>query len=113
MAENKYPVAPAAAIRPGYHVGYVIKVGGKEILSRGEVFNIRRTGHDKIEITLLHAKTGAMFTNELKAASPVALTDLPLNPETGGGLAKMLAEHLTTVLKDQVSDFYTLMPIED
>jgi hypothetical protein len=113
MSDNKCLAAPAAAIRPGYQVGYVIHVDGKEIVSRGEVFSVRRTGHDMIEITLLHAKTGSLFTNELKATSPVLLTDITLNPKTGGGLVKKLMEDLMALLKEQCSDFYTIMPIED
>lgn len=104
---------PAAAIRPGYKVGYVIQVDGKEILSRGEVFGIKRTAHDKIEITLMHAKTGALFTNELKAGSPVVLLGIDLDPKSTDSLVQLLVETLMAKLKEQVSEFYTLMPVED
>ena len=114
MAGNiKCAAAPAAAIQVGYHVGYEIDVNGKAILSRGEVFGIRRTGHDEIEITLMHSKTGALFVNKLKAGSGVLQTDLTFNPEDGGPLAKKLAAHLAEELKENISNFYALMPIED
>lgn len=107
------PAAPAAAIRTGYHVAYIVNVNGKEILSRGEVFGFRRVGHNKAEITLMHAKTGAIFSNVLPASSPVLLTGLSFDPESGDAVAALMGEHLKSVIKAQVSDFFTLMPIED
>lgn len=114
MSEQPSSVAVvlAAAIRGGYKVAYEIDVNGKAILSRGEVFGIRRVAHNKIEITLMHVKTGALFTNVIKANSPVQLLDVTLDP-TAGPLAAFLAEQLINKLKEQVSDFYTVMPIED
>jgi hypothetical protein len=110
---NTTVAAPAAAIRVGYKVGYEIDADGKKILSRGEVFSVRRTGTEEIEITLLHAKTGALFVNKLAANAPVALLDITFNPETGGPLAKEMAKHLAGVLKENVSEFFAIMPIED
>lgn len=111
--EKKQPVVPAAAIRPGYKVAYSIDVNGKEILSRGEVFSIRRVGHNRAEITLLHAKTGAFFTNVLKGGSPVMLFADALVMEPSDPLSVALMEHVQELLKQQASDFYTIFPIED
>lgn len=112
MADIQHPVAPAAAIRPGYQVAYTIDVNGKEILSRGEVFGFRRVGHNRVEITLLHAKTRALFINVIKGSTPVLLTSITFRPEDDA-LTAALSEKLTELLKAQASDFYTVVPIED
>lgn len=115
MSENTHPAVPAAAIRPGIKVGYIVQVDGKEILSRGEVFGFRRVGHDQAEITLLHAKTGSLFTNVVAAATPVVLTGVTLDPKApeADTLTMLLVNTLTETMKQQASDFYSVLPIED
>jgi hypothetical protein len=112
MSENKCFAAPAASIRPGYAVAYSVVIDGKEILSRGEVFGFRRVGHNRAEITLLHAKTGSLFVNVLKGSTPVALTSVTFDPK-GDALTALLAKQLEAQLKEQMSDFYSVFPIED
>lgn len=111
--QQKRPVIPAAAVRPGYKVGYSVTVDGKDVLSRGEVFSMRRVAHNRAEITLLHAKTGSLFTNVLKGNSPVLLFSDALVPEPTDPLSVALMEHAMELLKQQASDFYTIMPIAD
>lgn len=111
-SKSGYPMVIAACIRPGYQVAYPVMVDGKEILSRGEVFGFRRVAHDKAEVTLLHAKTGSLFTNVIAATQPVQLTSMMFDPDADA-LARLMASQLKAAMKGQASDFYTLMPVED
>jgi hypothetical protein len=112
MSDLKNPAVIAAAIRPGYKIGFVVHVDGKEILSRGEVFGFRRVGHDKAEITLMHFKTGSLFTNVLPANAPVVLLSIQLD-EQGDAFTKLVEEQVMGKLKEQASEFFSLMQIED
>lgn len=106
------PVVVAAAIRPGYRVAYSVMIGDKEILSRGTVFDFRRVGHNRAEITLMHDKTGSLFTNVVKGNSPVQLSALTFDP-TADPLAEFLVQQLQAKLTEQASDFYSILPIQD
>jgi hypothetical protein len=106
-------IVPAAAMRAGYKVAYPVDVNGKEIISRGEVFSFRRVGHNRAEITLLHAKTGSFFTNVIKGGDPVQVHSDALVAEPTDALSVALMEHVKELLKSQASDFYSIFPIED
>ena len=110
--KQKCALAPVAAVRPGDKVAYEVQANGKTVLSRGEVFSFRRVGKNRAEITMVHAKTGAMFTNVLKGNSPVMFTELTFDPE-GDALTALLVQHLQGILKERMSDFYSIMPVED
>jgi hypothetical protein len=88
-------------------------VNGKEILSRGEVFSFRRVGKNRAEITLLHAKTGALFTNVVKGNDPVEIHSEALVQEPTDALSVAVMAHVAELLKQQASEFYTIMPVED
>jgi hypothetical protein len=105
-------VMPFAAIRAGYNVAFPVSVGGKEIISRGEVFSIRRIGRNRAEIVIMHAKTGALFTNVVKASNPVHVHSELFTSEPTDALSVALMEHVKGLLKTQMDEFYDL-PIED
>jgi hypothetical protein len=73
MSLKNLPAAklPFAAVRPGFKIGYSVLVDGQNVLSRGEVFSFRRIGPNRLEITLLHEKTGAFFTDEFRGNDSV------------------------------------------
>lgn len=107
---------PAAAIQPGYTVAYIVDVDGKEILSRGEVFAIRRTGANLAEITLLHAKTGALFTNELEGDAAVLVHSdafaVLADSQSTDPMVDLMRDALCTRMIEQAKAFYA-RPIAD
>lgn len=112
MPNTTAAVMPFAAVRAGYNIAFPVIVGGKEIISRGEVFALRRIGRNRAEITLMHAKTGAMFTNVVKASNPVQVISEAFVAEPKDALSTALMAHVQSLLKSQMDEFYD-MPIED
>ena len=116
MTANKpqaAPLVPFAAVRAGYKVAFPVMVNGKEIISRGEIFQMRRVGKNRAEITLMHAKTGALFVNIVKGDDPVQIHSEALVQEPTDALTIALMAHVTELLKQQISEFYAIMPVED
>jgi hypothetical protein len=103
---------PFAAVRPGYKISFQVAVDGKQVVSRGEVFSVRRVSNNKLEITLLHAKTGSLFTNKVKGSDPVMIHSEVFSVEPTDGLGTFLMAQLTEKIKQDAMDFYDL-PIED
>lgn len=118
MTDNQAPAGSAQAIfavlKPGMSVAYPVMVNGKEILTRGEVFGVRRVGHNRAEITLLHTKTNALFTNVFKGNDPVFLFSPAFAPLAIFGKATtdifMLAlrDQVQKILSDNAQSFYEL-----
>lgn len=112
MSDNlPYAQIPFAAVQPGYKVAYPVMVDGKEIISRGEVFQVRRVGHNRAEITLLHAKTGSLFTNEVKADRPVIVYSQAfgglMDPTATDALVLAMRDQFMKIVKSHVEGFYT------
>lgn len=112
---QKTPIlaVPAASVRAGYKIELPVVVDGKEILSRGEVFAWRRVGNNRMEITLLHDKTGSLFVNVVKASSQVGVK-LPTEIlEPTDALMTVLREHILETVKQNVIAFYENTPITE
>jgi hypothetical protein len=103
---------PFSAVRAGYKISFSVSVEGKDVVSRGEVFSVRRVSNNKMEITLLHAKTGALFTNVVKGNAVVMIHSEVFTFEPTDALGTFLMAQLTEKIKQDAMDFYTL-PIED
>lgn len=125
MAHHTGIKIPAAAISAGMYVAYIIHVNGLEIVTEGEVLSTRRTGAARMEVTIMHGKHSALFTNELRSDAYVVLETpfmsadyiehvaaglpdflRPMAEEFGKSLMKRLAAHLDANVKAFLAEPY-------